>query len=67
MRWLLPTDGKEPLLELRVESSPPSWRVLKDVQSHAHTLHVLTVDRIPPQSFLDALIALKELTFCELP
>ena len=28
---------------------------------------MLTVDRIPPQSFLDALIALKELTFCELP
>lgn len=67
MRWLLPTDDEEPLRELRVESSLPSWRVLKDVQPHAHTLHVLTVDQIPPQSFLDALIALKELTFCELP
>lgn len=67
MRWLLPMDDEEPLRELRVESSLPSWRVLKDVQPHAHTLHVLTVDRIPPQSFLDALIALKELTFCELP
>ena len=67
MRWLLPTDDEEPLRELRVESSSSSWRILKDVQPHAHTLHVLTVDRIPPQSFLDALIALKELTFCELP
>lgn len=67
MRWLLPTDDEEPLRELRVGGSLPSWRVLKDVQPHAHTLHVLTVDRIPPQSFLDALIALKELTFCELP
>ncbi len=67
MTWLLPTDDEEPLRELHVESSLSSCRVLKDVQPHAHTLHALTVDRIPPQSFLDALIALKELTFCELP
>jgi hypothetical protein len=67
MRWLLPTDDEEPLRELRVESSSLSWRVLEDVQLHAHTLHVLSVDRIPSQSFLDALITLKELTFRELP
>lgn len=67
MRWLLPKeDDDEPLRELHIESSL-SYRALKDVQPHAHTLHVLTVDRIPPQSFLDALIVLKELTFCELP
>jgi hypothetical protein len=67
MSWLLPKyDDDEPLRELHVESSL-SCRALKEFQSHAHTLHVLTVDRIPPQSFLDALIALKELTFCELP
>ena len=67
MRWLLPKeDDDEPLRELHIESSP-SYRALKDVQPHAYTLHVLTVDRIPPQSFLDALVVLKELTFCELP
>jgi hypothetical protein len=67
IRWLLPKeDDDEPLRELHIESSL-SHRVLKDVQPHAYTLHVLTVDRIPPQSFLDALIVLKELTFCELP
>ncbi|KAI0269731.1 hypothetical protein BGY98DRAFT_1100951 [Russula aff. rugulosa BPL654] len=67
MRWLLPKeDDDEPLRELHIESSP-SYRTLKDVQPHAYTLHVLTVDRIPPQSFLDALVVLKELTFCELP
>jgi hypothetical protein len=66
-RWLLPKeDDDEPFRELHIESSL-SYRALKDVQPHAHTLHVLTVDRIPPQSFLDALIVLKELTFCELP
>jgi hypothetical protein len=67
MMWLLPTDDEEPLRELHVENSLSSFRVLKDVQPHAHTLHMLTVDRIPPQSFLDTLIALKELTFGELP
>jgi hypothetical protein len=67
MRWLLfKDDDEEPLRELHVESTL-SCGTLKDVEPHAHTLHVLTVDRIPPQSFLDALIALKELTFCELP
>jgi hypothetical protein len=67
MRWLLPKeDDDEPLRELHIESSL-SFRALKDVQPYAYTLHVLTVDRIPPQSFLDALIVLKELTFCELP
>jgi hypothetical protein len=67
MRWLLPKeDDDEPLRELHIESSL-SYRALKDVQPHAYTLHVLTVDRIPPKSFLDALIVLKELTFCELP
>jgi hypothetical protein len=67
MRWLLlKDDDEEPLRELHVESSL-SCRALKDFQSHAHTLNVLTVERIPPQSFLDALIALKDLTFCELP
>jgi hypothetical protein len=67
MRWLLPKEeDDEPLRELHIESSP-SYRTLKDVQPHAYTLHVLTVDRIPPQSFLDALVMLKELTFCELP
>ncbi|KAH9981541.1 hypothetical protein BJV74DRAFT_82195 [Russula compacta] len=67
MTWLLPTDDDEPLRELHVESSLASYRTLTIIQPHAHTLHVLTVDRIPPQNFLDALIALKELTFCELP
>jgi len=67
MRWLLlKDDDDEPLLELYIEGSL-SYHALKDVQPHAYTLYVLTVDRIPPQSFLDALIALKELTFCELP
>lgn len=67
MKWLLfNDDDEEPLRELHIESTL-SCAALKDVQPHAHTLHVLTVDRIPPQSFLDALIALKELTFCELP
>ena len=67
MRWLLfKDDDEEPLRELHVESTL-SCGALKDVEPHAHTLHVLTVDRIPQQSFLDALIALKELTFCELP
>jgi hypothetical protein len=67
MRWLLPKeDDDEPLRELHIESSL-SYRALMDVQPHAYTLHVLTVERIPPQSFLDALIVLKELTFCELP
>lgn len=67
MTWLLPTDDDEPLRELHVESGFASYRTLTNIQPHAHTLHVLTVDRIPSQSFLDALIALKELTFCELP
>ena len=67
MTWLLhKDDDDEPLRELHVESTL-SWSLLTDVQPHAHTLHVLTVDRIPPQSFLDSLITLKELTFCELP
>jgi hypothetical protein len=67
MRWLLPkADDDEPLRELHIESSL-SYSALKDIQPHAYTLHVLTMDRIPPQSFLDALIVLKELTFCELP
>lgn len=67
MRWLLPKEhDDEPLRELHIESSL-SYRTLKDVQPHAYALHVLTVDQIPPQSFLDALIVLKELTFCELP
>ena len=65
--WLLPTDDEEPLRELHVENSFASWRVLEQVRPHAHALHVLTVDRIPPQSILDAMIALKELTFCEFP
>jgi len=60
-------DDDETHRESHVESSP-SYCALKDVvQPHAYTLHVLTVDRIPPQSFLDALAVLKELTFCELP
>jgi hypothetical protein len=67
MMWLLPTDDEEPLRELHVEGRLLSYRALRDVQPYAHTLHVLTVERIPPQSFLDVLIALKELTFCELP
>jgi hypothetical protein len=67
MRWLLPKeDDDEPLRELHIESSL-SYQTLKNIQPHAYTLHVLTMDRIPPQSFLDALIVLKELTFCELP
>jgi hypothetical protein len=65
MRWLLPKDD-EPLRELHIESSL-SYRALKDIQLHAYTLHVLTMDQIPPQCFLDVLIVLKELTFCELP
>ncbi|KAH9959068.1 hypothetical protein BC827DRAFT_1215734 [Russula dissimulans] len=67
MVWLLPTDDEEPLRELHIENSLVSWRALEQVRQHAHTLHVLTVDRIPPQSMLDAMIALKELTFSELP
>ena len=67
MRWLLPKEADyEPLRELHIESSL-SHRALKDIQPHASTLHMLTMDRIPPQSFLDELIVLKELTFCELP
>ncbi|KAI9507741.1 hypothetical protein F5148DRAFT_75280 [Russula earlei] len=67
MMWLLPTDDEEPLRELHVENSLVSWRALEDVRPHVHALYVLTVDRIPPQSILDALVALRELTFCELP
>ena len=67
MKWLLSKDDDdEPLRELHIESNL-SYRALKDVQPHAYTLHVLTVDRIPPQSFMDALIALKEITFSQLP
>jgi hypothetical protein len=67
MKWLLSKgDDDEPLHELHIESNL-SCRALKDVQPHAYALHVLTVDRIPPQSFMDALIALKEITFSQLP
>lgn len=69
MTWLLPppTDDGEPLRELHLERGLPSYGTLKDLQTHAHNLHVLTVDKIPPQTFLDALTVLKEFTFCELP
>jgi len=67
LMWLLPTDDEEPLRELHVENSLVSWQALEQVRSHTHSLHVLTVDRIPPQSILDAMSVLKELTFCELP
>ncbi|KAI0253689.1 hypothetical protein BJV78DRAFT_161078 [Lactifluus subvellereus] len=69
MTWLLPTptDDGEPLRELHLECGLPSYGTLKDLQAHAHNLHVLTMDKIPPQSFLDALTVLKEFTFCELP
>jgi hypothetical protein len=70
MTWLLPnlTNDGEPLRELHLECDLLSYEGLnKDIQVHAHNLHVLTVDKIPPQSFLDALTALKEFTFCELP
>jgi hypothetical protein len=67
MAWLSPSGDEQPLRELHFESGPLSSRALKDVQSHAPTLHVLTVDNFPPQILLDALTVLDELTFCELP
>ena len=67
MTWLSPTGNEQPLRELHFECGPLPSRALKDVQAHAPTLHVLTVDNFPPQSLLDALIVLDELTFCELP
>ena len=67
MAWLIPTGDEQPLRELHFETGLLSSRALKDVQAHAPTLHVLTVDRIPSQSLLDALTALNEFAFCELP
>jgi len=67
MTWLSPSGDEQPLRELHFESGPLSPRTLMDVQAHAATLHVLTVDNFPPQSLLDALTVLDELTFCELP
>ena len=67
MTWLSPTGDEQPLRELHFESGPLSSRALKDVQAHALTLHVLTIDNFPPQSLLDALTVLNELSFCELP
>jgi len=67
IRWLLPKeDDDEPLHKLHIKNSL-SYSVLKDVQLHTYSLHILTMDQIPPQSFLDVLIVLKELIFCELP
>jgi hypothetical protein len=67
MTWLIPTGDEQPLRELHFETGLLSSRLLKDVQAHAPTLHVLTVDRIPSQSLLDALTVLNEFAFCELP
>ncbi|KAI0264239.1 hypothetical protein BC834DRAFT_970954 [Gloeopeniophorella convolvens] len=69
MTWLLPpaAAAQAPLRELQFESGLPSCWALKDVEAHAPALHVLAVDRIPPQGFLDSLTALRELAFCELP
>jgi len=67
MTWLIPTGDEQPLRELHFECGLLSSRALKDVQAHAPTLHVLTVDKIPPQSLLDALTVLNEFAFCELP
>lgn len=67
MAWLIPTGDEQPLRELHFESGLLSSRALKDVQAHAPTLHVLKVDKIPPQSLLDALTVLNEIAFCELP
>ena len=66
MMWLVPTDDEQPLRELHFENHLPSQAV-KGVLLHASTLHILTLDNFPPQSLLDALIVLKELTFCDLP
>ncbi|KAH8981507.1 hypothetical protein EDB86DRAFT_2834830 [Lactarius hatsudake] len=67
MTWLIPTGDEQPLRELHFESGLLSSRALKDVQAHAPTLHVLTVDKIPSQSLLDALTVLNEFAFRELP
>ncbi|KAF8262696.1 hypothetical protein EI94DRAFT_663739 [Lactarius quietus] len=67
MTWLIPTGDEQPLRELHFESGPLSSRALRDVQAHAPTLHVLTVDNFPPQCLLDALTVLNEFAFCELP
>jgi hypothetical protein len=66
MTWLIPTGDEQPLRELHFEN-PLSSRALKDILPHVPTLHILTVDNFPPQSLLDALTVLNELTFCELP
>ena len=66
MMWLVPTDDEQPLRELHFENHLPSQAV-KGVLLHASTLHILTLDNFPPQSLLDALTVLKELTFCDLP
>ncbi|KAI0301742.1 hypothetical protein B0F90DRAFT_1816955 [Multifurca ochricompacta] len=67
MTWLLPTDDMGPLRELHIESPLPSYRIFKDIQAHTPTLHILTVENIPPQSILDALTVLKEFAFREPP
>ena len=66
MTWLVPTGDDEPLRELHFEDALTP-QVLKGILLHAPTLHVLTVDDFPPQSLLDALTALNELAFRELP
>ena len=67
LAWLIPTGDEQPLRELHFETGLLSSQALKDIQAHAATLHVLTVDRIPSQSLLDALTVLNEFTFSELP
>ena len=66
MTRLVPTGDDEPLRELHFEDTIPS-QALNGVLLHAPNLHVLTVNDFPPQSLLDALSALNELTFCKLP
>ena len=66
MTWLVPTGDDEQLRELHFEDALTP-QVLKGILLHAPTLHVLTVDDFPPQSLLDALTALNELAFRELP
>jgi hypothetical protein len=69
MTWLLPTPtcDQDPLRELHLESGVPSYEALKNIQMYAHNLHLLMVDKIPPQGFLDALTSLKQFSFCQLP
>ena len=66
MMWIVPIDDEQPLRGLHFENQFPS-QALKGVMAHAPTLHILTLDNFPPQSLLDALTVLKELTFCDLP